>query len=142
MTVPLDTWRKLLATAPAAERLQVFRDAAHDIGGHIGNGLAKPDAVDELVDIALIYDFFGLDQGGIERIIGEEFASESGDSEADREADREMLRRFEEYDRKREKSEPQPPDIPDEPEANRRRHTAASLLDAAAWLAFQVKDAN
>jgi RecA-family ATPase len=117
MTHPLlDGWQQRLAAVTDAEaRLQVFRDAAHDIGGHIGNGIAKPDAVDELVDMALIYDFFGLDQGGIERIIGEELSSAS---EADREAAAEMVRRWEEQDREREakhggngaapKSEPPP----------------------------------
>jgi hypothetical protein len=107
MTLPLlDSWRQMLAAVTAPEaRLQVFREAARDIGGHIGNGLAKPDAVDALLDMATVYDFFGVGDVEIERIIGEEFASasESGDSEADREADRETLRRMEEYDRKRER---------------------------------------
>ena len=62
-----------------------------------------PDAVDALLDLASVYDFFDVGDAEIERIIGEEFSSKSGDSEADSEADREMLRRMEEYDRKRER---------------------------------------
>ena len=104
-TAPLlDTWRQLLAAGPstAEARLKVFRDAARDIGRHVGDGLTKPDAVDELLDMAAVYDFFDVGDAAIERIIGEEFLS-AGDSEADREADREMVQRLEEYDRKRER---------------------------------------
>jgi Protein of unknown function (DUF3987) len=102
MTHPLlDKWQQTLASAPPEARPQVFRDAAHDIGGHVGNGITKPDALDGLVTMASVYDSFGLDGAEIERIIGEEFASESGDSEADREAAAEMVRRWEEADRER-----------------------------------------
>jgi hypothetical protein len=95
----LDEWQQMLAAVSAPDaRLKVFREAAHAIGDRIGDGIAKPDAVDGLVTMASIYDFFDVGQAGIERIIGEEFANESGD----REAEREILRRLEEHDRKRE----------------------------------------
>jgi putative DNA primase/helicase len=96
----LDEWQQMLAAVSAPEaRLKVFREAAHDIGGHIGGDIATPDAVDGLVTMASVYDFFDVGQAGIEKIIGEEFANESGD----RETEREIFRRLEEHDRKRER---------------------------------------
>jgi RecA-family ATPase len=103
----LDTWQQLLATVSAPDaRLQIFHDAAYQIGGHLGDGIATPDAVDGLLAMASAYDFFGVGEAEIERVIGEEFSSASNgeaDSEADREADRETLRRMEEHDRQRER---------------------------------------
>jgi hypothetical protein len=62
MTHPLlDDWQQMLAAVSEPEkRLEVFREAAREIGGHVGNGIAKPDAVDGLVTMASVYDFFDV----------------------------------------------------------------------------------
>src|SRR5262245_11062299 len=53
--------RKLLATdAPNSEKIEIFRDAAFEIGRLIGNGIEKGDAVDSLIDTALAHDFFAM----------------------------------------------------------------------------------
>ena len=92
----MSEWDAILArvTEPAAQ-LAIFVDhAVADLAQQVASGkLLKPDAVDELVDVARRYDFFGQGEAEIERLVGEQFLL--AQHNRDRESDDETARRWE-----------------------------------------------
>jgi hypothetical protein len=86
-TMLFNEWRKMLATVPEERKLAVFHEAAFSIGQHVGDELSKDEAVDELRDLALCHNFFGVGETEIEGIVGDELrrAEEALEDDADRE---------------------------------------------------------
>jgi hypothetical protein len=72
----LNKLRKLIANTSVAQRLKVFQDCIRKIVVLVamGHGLLKPDAVDELREMALAHSNFGLDEDTINKMIGDGFA--------------------------------------------------------------------
>jgi RecA-family ATPase len=72
MSADFNEWRRMISAMPDdAARLETFREAAFDIGSRLGNGLAKPDAVDGLIGMGEAHNFFGIGRDEVERIIGD-----------------------------------------------------------------------
>jgi hypothetical protein len=71
--------RQHIANAPRSERLKVFQDCIRKIAVLVATdpSLPKPDAVDELHDIALAHGFFGLDEDTITKMIGDGLSSDN-----------------------------------------------------------------
>ena len=84
----LDDWRKLLAIGP--EKLDVFRQAARDLGKQVAEGRReKPAVVDDLISMARAHGLFGCDEKDVEAVIAE--GLELGERDQEDEVDRERL---------------------------------------------------
>jgi RecA-family ATPase len=95
-------WRKRIAGVPDHdERLDIFRQAAFEIGGHLGNGVAKPDAIDALFEMAEANGHFGLGRDEIGHIVGHEFGRAEQDEVRREDFVEETIRRWERADERR-----------------------------------------
>ena len=80
MTALFTHWQRALATPISdAAKLEIFHKAVHDIGSHIGNGIAKGDATEKLIHMARAHGWFGKDAQEIERIIADGFEHAEND---------------------------------------------------------------